>query len=227
MIRIGKADTPWFYPNFTAEYSGWKVKSPADFKWVIETASPTLSGNTNNLMANDRMGTLQLGQPGTGAGTTRLTVNGNIAATGKVTGIIHAVYQDIAEWVPATGDVTPGTVVVLNESRINEVMPSSRAYDTAVAGVVSPQPGVILGHDGPGKAQIATTGRVRVRVDATQRPVRIGDILVTSSKPGMAMVSEPMDFNGRKFHQPGTILGKALEPLASGEGDVLVLLSLQ
>jgi hypothetical protein len=41
------------------------------------------------------------------------------------------------------------------------------------------------------------------------------------------MVSEPMEINGRKFHQPGTILGKALEPLAKGEKDILVLLSLQ
>jgi hypothetical protein len=106
-------------------------------------------------------------------------------------------------------------------------MPSSRSYDTAVAGVVSAQPGVILGHGGPDKAQIATTGRVRVRVDASKRPIRVGDILVTSDRPGAAMVSEPMHLNGREFHQPGTILGKALEPLAKGEGEILVLLSLQ
>jgi hypothetical protein len=31
----------------------------------------------------------------------------------------------------------------------------------------------------------------------------------------------------RSFHQPGTIIGKALEPLASGKGEILVLLSLQ
>ena len=233
VIRIGTANTGWYFPNFMAEYTGWNVKSASDFVWAIEPTSPALSGNTNNLIANDRNGTLQLGAAGTGAGTNRLTVNGNvavtgnIAATGNVTGIIHAVYQDIAEWVPASGDVRPGTVVVVNEATTNAVLPSTRAYDTAVAGVVSPQPGVILGFGGPDKAQIATTGRVRVRVDATQRPVRVGDILVTSDKPGTAMVSEPMDLNGRKFHQPGTILGKALEPLAEGEGEILVLLSLQ
>ena len=41
------------------------------------------------------------------------------------------------------------------------------------------------------------------------------------------MRSEPIEFNGRKIHQPGTIIGKALQPLASGEGEILVLLSLQ
>ena len=43
----------------------------------------------------------------------------------------------------------------------------------------------------------------------------------------MAMYSEPMRINGRSFHQPGTVIGKALQPLMSGEGEILVLLSLQ
>ncbi len=29
------------------------------------------------------------------------------------------------------------------------------------------------------------------------------------------------------MHRPGTIIGKALEPLSTGEGTILVLLSLQ
>jgi hypothetical protein len=41
------------------------------------------------------------------------------------------------------------------------------------------------------------------------------------------MRSEPMSINGRPFHQPGTILGKALEPLEGGVGEILVLLSMQ
>jgi hypothetical protein len=73
---------------------------------------------------------------------------------------------------------------------------------------------------------IATTGRVRVKVDAG-RPIRVGDLLVSSDKPGMAMKSEPIDVGGVRIHRPGTIIGKALEPLASGQGEILVLLSLQ
>jgi hypothetical protein len=123
--------------------------------------------------------------------------------------------------------MTAGTVVVLNASRSNEVMASFRAYDTAVAGVVSERPGVILGTASPSKAQIATIGRVRVKVDATKHAVAVGDLLVTSDKPGMAMVSEPVDLGGVKIHRPGTLIGKALEPLRGGEGEILVLLSLQ
>jgi hypothetical protein len=153
----------------------------------------------------------------------QLTVNGDISATGK----INAKYQDVAEWVPASVDMAPGTVVVLNRDRSNEVMPSMRAYDTAVAGVVSGQPGIVLGEEGIAKEQIATTGRVRVRVDARRAPIAVGDLLVTSDQPGVAMKSQPVVLSGIEMHRPGTVVGKALEPLPEGEGEILVLLSLQ
>lgn len=168
-----------------------------------------------------------------GIGTTALTatleVNGSAKISGDLTvdGNIGAKYQDLAEWVPASQDMLPGTVVVLDPKVNNQVMPSHRSYDTTVAGVVSEQPGVILGVGGPDKEQVATTGRVKVRVDATRGPVAIGDILVTSDRPGMAMKSQPVDISGIAFHRPGTVIGKALEPLVNGEGEILVLLSLQ
>ncbi len=166
---------------------------------------------------------------GTLAPAETLDVAGGIHATGDIRadGVIHAKYQDIAEWVPSNSDLPPGTVVVLDPALGNGVMASSASYDTAVAGVVSAQPGIILGEAGAAKEQVATTGRVRVRVDASAAPIRVGDLLVTSDRPGMAMRSEPMDIGGRKFHQPGTIIGKALESLEGGEGEILVLLSLQ
>src|SRR5207249_9075955 len=99
--------------------------------------------------------------------------------------------------------------------------------DTSVAGVVSAQPGVLLGTAGKSKEKIATTGRVKVRVDATRVPIRRGDLIVTSDKPGMGMRSEPVNVAGVPMHRPGTVIGKALEPLGSGEGEILVLLSLQ
>jgi hypothetical protein len=166
-----------------------------------------------------------------GIGTTlppthKLEVNGDAYFFGAVTGTnIRANYQDVAEWVPTSQELEPGTVVVLRPGK--EVAASTAAYDTKVAGVVSAQPGIILGVSGPDKVKVATTGRVLVRVDATQHPISVGDLLVTSGVLGAAMYSEPIEISGVKIHRPGTIIGKALEPLESGTKEILVLLSLQ
>ncbi|HSP16263.1 MAG TPA: hypothetical protein VLV78_16060 [Thermoanaerobaculia bacterium] len=160
---------------------------------------------------------------GTNAPAVALDVVGGV----NVSGNIAAKYQDVAEWVNANEALDPGTVVVLNTGKNNEVMASTRAYDTAVAGVVSSSPGLILGEAADNKEKVATTGRVKVRVDASRAPIHVGDLLVTSEKPGFAMKSIPVDVAGVKMHRPGTIIGKALEPLPSGSGEILVLLSLQ
>jgi hypothetical protein len=153
---------------------------------------------------------------------------GDVTVSGTLSGgNIVAKYQDVAEWVPASGDVPPGTVVSIDPGATNHVLPTTHAYDTAVAGVVSPQPGITLGEASDGKALVATTGRVRVRVTAERAPIHPGDLLVASDIPGMAMVSIPVDVGGVLIHRPGTVIGKALEALPSGQSEVLVLLALQ
>ncbi|HEX8687161.1 MAG TPA: hypothetical protein VF654_11695, partial [Pyrinomonadaceae bacterium] len=111
--------------------------------------------------------------------------------------------------------------------RRNHVLASTTSYDTAVAGVISEKPGLSLGEAGEGKALVATTGRVKVRVDATRGAIKVGDLLVTSDVAGVAMKSQPLELGGVPIHRPGTIIGKALESLEKGTGEILVLLSLQ
>jgi hypothetical protein len=167
---------------------------------------------------------------GTTPGTNyKLDVNGQAHVSGDMTvdGNIAAKYQDVAEWVPSIQKLSAGTVVALDTNRTNHVVASTKAYDTSVAGVVSDSPGVILGEGGEEKLKVATTGRVKVKVDATRGAIRVGDLLVTSDVEGVAMKSVEVDLGGVKIHRPGTIIGKALEPLVSGTGQILVLLSLQ
>jgi hypothetical protein len=151
----------------------------------------------------------------------------HVAGDAVVDGNVAAKYQDVAEWVASAETLSPGTVVVVDGARSNGVLGSRRAYDVAVVGAVSERPGVMLGERGPGKVLVAQSGRVRVKVDATYGAIRAGDLLVTSPTPGYAMRSRPLRVNGTKVHRPGTILGKALEPLAQGRGEILVLLTLQ
>ena len=63
---------------------------------------------------------------GTGRFTGNLTVDGNIAAK----------YQDVAEWVESSQLLRAGTVVVLDSTKSNQVIASTQAYDTRVAGVI-------------------------------------------------------------------------------------------
>jgi hypothetical protein len=166
---------------------------------------------------------------GNTAPTEKLHVTGNIKVTGNIDvgGNINAKYQDMAEWVESSQPLSAGTVVVLDPDKNNQVVASTESYDSRVAGVISPQPGIALGERGDGRVLVAATGRVRVKVDATNGPIKIGDLLVTSDKEGFAMKSTPVEFGGVRMHRPGTIIGKALEPLMSGSREILVLLSLQ
>jgi hypothetical protein len=194
---------------------GTSVTFDAASRKVIINSSPSSSTiSAANVSA---------GQFGQNTGGGDFSFPANVVVAGNIT----AKYQDVAEWVPSRQKLAAGTVVVLDPEQSNNVMASASAYDTRAAGVVSAAPGVILGEGGEGKVMVATTGRVRVKVDATRAAIRIGDLLVTSDMPGVAMKSEPINIGGVQLHRPGTLIGKALEPLAKGDGEILVLLSLQ
>jgi hypothetical protein len=152
-----------------------------------------------------------------------LRVDGNAIVSGN----IAAKYQDVAEWVPTKSALLPGTVVIIDSQATNQVLPAVKPYDTRVAGVVSTQPGLLLGEAGDDKAKIAHSGRVPVKVDASFGSIAAGDLLVTSPTSGYAMRSTPVDLGGVSIHRPGTVVGKALEPLTEGQGEILVLLTLQ
>jgi len=160
---------------------------------------------------------------GTSSPATMLHVTGDVTVDGN----IAAKYQDVAEWVKVAGEAKPGTVLVIDPREAGRVTTSAQPYDTRVVGVVSPSPGLLLGEPGEGKAKIAHSGRVKVRVDARYGAIAVGDLLVSSPTAGYAMRSEPLTVGGVAMHRPGTLIGKALEALPEGEGEILVLLTLQ
>ena len=215
---------------FVGPQGYWAFRSDTSHRFnldVYNSGSP-FAAFTVNQSGNVGIGTT------TPSASYKLDVNGginasNINSTGNITaaGSIAAKYQDVAEWVPASRALPAGTVVTLDPTKSNHVEASSQPYDTRVAGVVSEQPGITLGEAGENKVLVATTGRVRVMVDASSEPIQVGDLLVTSDISGVAKKSEPLVLGGIPIHRPGTLIGKALEPLAKGRGEILVLLSLQ
>ena len=64
-------------------------------------------------------------------------------------------------------------------------------------------------------ALVAMAGRVPVKVDASYGAIQIGDALVASATPGRAMRSDNP--------APLTVVGKALEPFAAGQGTIMMM----
>jgi hypothetical protein len=183
---------------------------------------------TGDLVYTTATGSMRLTSTGNvGIGTASPAVKLHVAGDAQVDGNLAAKYQDVAEWVRTATPLPAGVVVVIDVQHQNRVLPASGPYDTRIAGVVSARPGLLLGEAGDDKVKVAHSGRVKVKVDASYGPIATGDLLVTSPTSGHAMRSTPVELGGTAIHRPGTLLGKALEPLADGQGEILVLLTIQ
>lgn len=154
---------------------------------------------------------------------TRLHVNGTTR-----TNVIEITGADLAEEFPFSEPVEPGMVVEIDPNNPGQLCLASGAYNRRVAGVIAGanefSTGVVLGRGSGNEfaAPVALSGRVYVHVDATERAVKVGDMLTTSDRPGYAM--GVTDYS--RMH--GAVIGKAMTGLAKGEtGLVLVLINLQ
>ena len=124
-------------------------------------------------------------------------------------------------------DIPAGAVGVIDEENPGRLKMSRRAYDQQVAGIVSGangiNPGIALKQEGAldQGQNVALSGRVYVKADASQGAIKPGDLLTTSDTPGHAMKV------GDHAKSQGAILGKAMGALKEGTGLVLVLVTLQ
>ncbi|MBZ5571129.1 MAG: hypothetical protein LAO09_04535 [Acidobacteriia bacterium] len=138
--------------------------------------------------------------------------------------------SDFAEALPvrtARKLYEPGDVLVMSSDG-KAVQKTAIRYSRQVVGVYSTRPAVLGAEKGEGVTRVdandvpvAITGIVPTKVSAENGPIRVGDLLVTSSKPGYAMKAT----NPRQLL--GAVIGKALEPLAEGSGTVRVLVILR
>jgi hypothetical protein len=180
-----------------------------------------------------------------GSINTGLYVNGTMWVTGAKTGFVtDAALNDGPEPLE-TGDVvviTGAAEPLAGQIPVIRVRKATAAGSAAVAGVVDQGVGMqksaqdekaipgVVGHAAhlanntaiqPGEyLLIVTLGAFNaVKVDATAAPIAVGDLLVASSNPGYAMVSDNPKL--------GSVIGKALSEWKSGAGVIAVLVTLK
>ncbi|PCH98704.1 MAG: hypothetical protein COB85_01050, partial [Bacteroidetes bacterium] len=121
---------------------------------------------------------------------------------------------DLAEKFPSSEEgLEPGDVVVLDLEFRERIKGSCNGYEETLLGVISENPGVILGGNNKELEEIdappvALTGRVPVKVTLEGGPIKIGDVLTSSSTPK----------HGMKASKTGAVFGIALEPFNGENG---------
>lgn len=166
-----------------------------------------------------------------GAGTATIVLDANFGGESRITTQVLEITggSDLSEnFDIQSSHAEPGMIVCIDPAHPGGLVVSERAYDRAVAGVVSGaggvKPGLVMGQrnsKADGKHPVAMTGRVYCLVDASTGAIEPGDLITTSTTPGHGMrVTD-------HARAQGAIIGKAMTGLASGRGLVLVLISLQ
>ena len=167
--------------------------------------------------------------PGDTPAAFRVDTLGNVFTDADLYGQGIATGQaDVAEWVPVSEPVEAGDVLELDPLNPGSYRKARATCSMLVAGVVSSDPGVMLGSnpvlgstlekpDGE-YAILALIGIVPVKVTDAGGPIAIGDLLVASGEPGCARRWTEEDGPNCGF------IGKALESFDDGTGVIQVLL---
>ena len=117
--------------------------------------------------------------------------------------------------------VVPGTVMSVDAGGSGALLPAAAPYDRKVVGVISGagdfQHAMLIGsrEDGSHDLPIALSGQVYVRVSAENGAIAPGDLLVSSSSPGVAMAARDTE------RSIGAVVGKAMQGYA-GESEGLI-----
>ncbi|PIE89356.1 MAG: hypothetical protein CR997_11550 [Acidobacteria bacterium] len=147
----------------------------------------------------------------------RVTGAGEVYAEGS----FHSGGADLAETFEVIEDqqnYEPGDIMVISIEEEMKLDHSQKAYSTLIAGVYASKPGVILGPDLEGSERIplGVIGVIPTKVNLEGGPIQPGDLLVSSSQPGVAMKADPARLI------PGCLIGKALQ-FFDGEEDVALI----
>jgi hypothetical protein len=138
---------------------------------------------------------------------------------------------DLAEYFDVEGGIRQyeaGDVLVISSSADRKVERSATPYSTLVAGVYATKPGLMLTEQNAEQDQLdnmvpmGVIGVIPTKVCMEGGAIKRGDLLVTSSLPGVAMKADPDKV------KVGQVLGKALQDFdGTGVVKINVLVSVK
>ncbi|MDD5165720.1 MAG: hypothetical protein PHG25_04285, partial [Candidatus Pacebacteria bacterium] len=139
------------------------------------------------------------------------------STTGRITARTSTLGgADVAEMYASVDDLEPGEIV--SASYGTNIVRASKGTAQALLGIVSTDPGLILGLDpgdsefANGKFPVALNGRVPVKVSNENGPIAVGDPITISSVTGVGM---------RATGSSTKVVAIALEPMNDASGTVL------
>ncbi|HET9431332.1 MAG TPA: hypothetical protein VFO70_09145, partial [Chitinophagaceae bacterium] len=173
-----------------------------------------------------------------GAGTLAVfKANGSNKAridnTGKgfFNGGTQASGADVAEYFDVEGvrnSYEPGDVLVISQTTDRKMERSATPYSTLVAGVYATKPGLLLTEENAVQDDLdhmvpmGVIGVIPTKVCLEGGAIKRGDLIVTSSLPGVAMKADPDKV------KIGQVIGKALQDFNSnGIGLIKILVSIK
>jgi len=187
------------------------------------TCDIVLSSNDPNTPSVTVPVVMQVSAPAGTASVLRVDEHGRVLADGTVfASQFSSGSADVAEWVTVSEPVDAGTILEIDAEHPGCYRPSQDYCSALIGGVVSTQPGLVLGEEeraGDLRAVMALSGIVPVKVTDEGGPIRTGDLLVSSLTAGHAARwsgAEPC---------PCSLVGKALQPMVAAKGIILVLLT--
>ena len=200
--------------------SGTTVASLTTLSGAILIGSRNAGGTGSNGEIAIKSGSVGIGTTAPSA-TYKLDVVGlaRFSTDIHVGGQVIVGSGDLAEDFYTDKIYPAGTVLVMDNNGYKSARACDKKYDTTVIGVISENPGLVIGQlDGKYKAPIALTGVIKVRVNSSGGQIHQGDLLTTSAISGEAMkATDP---------KIGTCIGKALEN-DNGKGYVMAIVNLK
>jgi hypothetical protein len=205
--------------------------APVSFQYCnvgIGTANPTAK-LTVEATSGDLIAAYNSSSRAAGAAVFVVKNNGEVRADGAVyAASFNTGSADVAERINTSEWVEAGDVVEIDPDHTGFFRKSADPYSRRVAGIISTSPGVILGNETDSETDdwddsrpvLAIAGRVPVKVTTENGPIQVGDLLVASSSPGVAM-------KGAASQAVGAVVGKAMEALAEGESTIMTQVMLR